>query len=110
MDLRADDRTAAGVAGIAGGGRQFADLPGDDQLARRPGASGITLQNLGEAAVYGQVRVYLWEQKDGDDVLTPTQDVVASPPIIQINPKASQTIRLVRRSEQLPSASCATAS
>jgi fimbrial chaperone protein len=66
------------------------------------GASGITMQNLGERAVYGQVRVYLWEQKDGDDVLTPTQDVVASPPIIQIGPKSSQMIRLVRRSEQLP--------
>lgn len=66
------------------------------------GATGITLQNLGEQAVYGQVRVYLWEQKDGDDVLTATQDVVASPPIIQINPKSSQMIRLVRRNEQLP--------
>ena len=66
------------------------------------GATGINMQNLGEAPVYGQVRVYQWDQKDGDDVLTPTQDVVASPPIIQIGPKSSQIIRLVRRSEQLP--------
>lgn len=66
------------------------------------GAAGITLQNLGEAAVYGQVRVYLWEQRDGDDVLTPTQEVVASPPLVQIAPKSSQTIRLVRR--QAPAA------
>lgn len=66
------------------------------------GATGITLQNMGDATVYGQVRVYLWEQKDGDDVLSATQDVVASPPIIQIGPKSSQMIRLVRRSEQLP--------
>lgn len=68
------------------------------------GATGINLQNLGEVPVYGQVRVYQWEQKDGDDVLTPTQDVVASPPIIQIAAKSSQVIRLVRRSEQLPGA------
>ncbi|MFS2005192.1 molecular chaperone [Duganella sp. CT11-25] len=67
------------------------------------GATGINMQNLGEAPVYGQVRVYQWEQAGGDDVLTPTQDVVASPPIIQIGPKSSQVIRLVRRSEQLPS-------
>lgn len=66
------------------------------------GAAGVSLQNLGEAPVYGQVRVYLWEQKDGDDVLTPTQEVVASPPIIQIGPKSSQIIRLVRRAEQAP--------
>jgi len=65
-------------------------------------AAGINLNNLADAVVYGQVRVFLWEQKDGDDVLTPTQDVVASPPIIQIGPKSSQIIRLVRRSEQLP--------
>ncbi len=64
------------------------------------GATGITMQNMGEAPVYGQVRVYLWEQKNGDDVLTPTQDIVASPPIIQIAPKTSQVIRLVRRSQQ----------
>lgn len=68
------------------------------------GATGITMQNLGEAPVYGQVRVFQWDQKDGDDVLTPTQDVVASPPIIQIGAKSSQIIRLVRRSEQLPAA------
>jgi len=61
------------------------------------GAAGITLQNLGDAPVYGQVRVYLWDQQQGDDVLLATQDVVASPPIIQIGPKSSQTIRLVRR-------------
>jgi fimbrial chaperone protein len=72
------------------------------QLRAGQGATGINMQNLGEAAVYGQVRVYQWDQKDGDDVLTPTQDVVASPPIIQIGAKSSQIIRLVRRSEQLP--------
>lgn len=66
------------------------------------GATGITMQNLSEAPVYGQVRVYLWEQKDGADVLSPTQDIVPSPPIIQIGAKSSQVIRLVRRLEQAP--------
>jgi len=65
-------------------------------------AAGVALQNLGEAAVYGQVRVFQWEQKDGDDVLTPTQELVASPPLIQIAPKSSQIIRLVRRVEAPP--------
>src|SRR5471032_2516315 len=36
------------------------------------GATGITMQNMGEAPVYWQVSVSLWEQKNGDDVLTPT--------------------------------------
>jgi len=59
-------------------------------------AAGINLQNLGDTPAYGQVRVYVWDQKGGDDNLTPTQEVVASPPIVQIGPKGSQTIRLVR--------------
>lgn len=66
------------------------------------GAHGITLQNMGDKAVYGQVRIFLWDQNNNDDVLTATQEVVASPPILQIGAKSSQIIRLVRRSEQLP--------
>lgn len=61
------------------------------------GASGITLQNYGDAPLYGQVRVYTWDQKDGQDVLTPATDVVASPPVMEVGARSSQTIRLVRR-------------
>jgi fimbrial chaperone protein len=61
------------------------------------GAAGINLQNYGETPLYGQVRVYAWDQRNGEDVLTPATEVVASPPIMEIGPKSSQTIRLVRR-------------
>jgi len=60
-------------------------------------ASGINLQNFGDTSLYGQVRVYAWDQKDGVDVLTPTTDVIASPPVIEVAPNSTQTIRLVRR-------------
>jgi fimbrial chaperone protein len=97
---------AVSILVVLGGVADSANLqisPVMISLRAGQGASGITMQNLADTPVYGQVRVYLWEQKDGDDVLTPTQDVVASPPIIEIGPKSSQIIRLVRRSEQLPS-------
>jgi fimbrial chaperone protein len=58
-------------------------------------ASSIALQNMGDAPIYGQVRVYRWEQKDGEDVLTATRDVIVSPPIVQITAGATQAIRLV---------------
>jgi len=61
------------------------------------GAAGITLQNYGDAPLYGQVRVYTWDQKDGQDVLAPATDVVASPPVMEVGARSSQTIRLVRR-------------
>lgn len=69
-------------------------------IAFKPGqaAAGITLQNQGDAPVYGQVRAFQWRQRDGEDVLTETTDVIVSPPLIEIAPRATQTIRLVRRS------------
>jgi fimbrial chaperone protein len=95
----------AGMLALPWSGAGAASLqisPVSINLRAGQGASGISLQNQGEAPVYGQVRVYLWQQQGGDDVLTPTQEVVASPPIIQIGPKASQIIRLVRRAEAAP--------
>ncbi|MES2739424.1 MAG: fimbria/pilus periplasmic chaperone [Pseudomonadota bacterium] len=59
-------------------------------------AAGINLQNQADNPVYGQVRVFLWEQQNGEDVLTPTRELLASPPIVQIAARSSQTIRLVR--------------
>lgn len=59
------------------------------------GAAGISLQNQGDTPIYGQVRAYAWAQRDGEDALTETAELVASPPIIEIAPGATQTIRLI---------------
>jgi len=67
------------------------------QFRAGQGAAGINLQNYGDTPLYGQVRVYAWDQKDGQDVLTPATDVVASPPVMEIAARSTQTIRLVRR-------------
>ncbi|MFG0233579.1 fimbria/pilus periplasmic chaperone, partial [Achromobacter sp. 413638] len=57
-------------------------------MAPQQGASGITLRNPDAMPVYGQVRVYAWEQRDGDDVLLPTDEIQVSPPIIQVPPRS----------------------
>ncbi|MDQ4627477.1 fimbrial biogenesis chaperone [Janthinobacterium lividum] len=59
-------------------------------------AAGISLQNLGDQPIYGQVRVFVWDQRDGEETLAPTQELVASPPIVEIAANSRQTIRLVR--------------
>ncbi|MEW6344373.1 MAG: molecular chaperone [Pseudomonadota bacterium] len=59
-------------------------------------ASGITLRNPGDSPLYGQVRVFRWDQSNGEDALTPTSELVASPPLIQIPARTDQLIRLVR--------------
>ncbi len=66
-------------------------------------ASGITLRNPGDTPLYGQVRVFRWDQANGDDVLTPTTDLAASPPLIQIPAHSDQLIRLVRAIPAPPS-------
>ncbi|QGZ66783.1 fimbrial biogenesis chaperone [Paraburkholderia acidisoli] len=65
-------------------------------------ATGLTLRNPGETPVYGQVRVFRWSQANGDDVLTPATDVIASPPLIEIAPHADQLVRLVRTASAPP--------
>ncbi|MEN4922358.1 fimbria/pilus periplasmic chaperone [Achromobacter spanius] len=72
------------------------------ELAPAQGASGIMLRNPGATPIYGQVRIYGWEQADGDDVLSPTDDIQASPPIIQVPPGGEQLVRLVRASKETP--------
>lgn len=68
-------------------------------ISFQPGqnAAGIQLQNNGDTPLYGQVRVYAWDQRDGNDALSPTTQLVASPPVIEVAPNSTQTIRLVRR-------------
>jgi len=72
------------------------------QFRAGQGAAGISLQNYGDTPLYGQVRVYTWDQQNGQDVLTPAADVVASPPVMEVAARSTQTIRLVRRSGAQP--------
>jgi len=44
-----------------------------------------------------QIRAYDWEQKDSQDVLTPTQSLIISPPVFTVAPGASQTIRIISK-------------
>ena len=90
-------------AALAGGTAAAANLqisPVLINFAAPQGTAGVSLLNLGETPLFGQVRVYVWDQQNGEDVLTPTQEVVASPPLVQIAPRGSQTVRLVRTGER----------
>jgi fimbrial chaperone protein len=59
-------------------------------------ASSITLQNNGNETISVQLRVFEWTQADGQDRLTPTNDVVASPPVARIAPGSNYTVRIAR--------------
>ncbi|UVA81028.1 fimbrial biogenesis chaperone [Pandoraea commovens] len=76
--------------------------PVNAEFAAKQNAIGMTLSNPGDTTVYGQVRIYTWTQADGEDKLTPTDAIAASPPILRIEPGSSQIIRLVRMANTPP--------
>lgn len=65
-----------------------------------PGATTtVTLGNVGEGVINAQVRVFKWTQENGQEKLTPTTDVVASPPALHIKQGENGTVRIVRLSK-----------
>jgi fimbrial chaperone protein len=59
-------------------------------------AASLTLRDLGDLPINAQIRVYRWSQKDGEELLTPTTDLVASPPAAQLKAGQDQVVRVVR--------------
>jgi len=59
-------------------------------------STSITLQNNGSEVLSLQLRVFEWSQADGEDRLTPTTEVVASPPVARIAPGSAYTVRIAR--------------
>lgn len=65
-------------------------------------ATALTVKSGGPGRIQGQVRVMRWTRSGGKDVLTPTRDVVASPPVLQLERNKETTIRLVRVKKSPP--------
>lgn len=65
-------------------------------LQARENASGLTLSNSGNDKVQAQVRVYQWSQNSEGEQLTPSRGLLASPPMIEIDPEERQLIRIIR--------------
>ncbi|QAU25327.1 molecular chaperone [Dyella sp. M7H15-1] len=65
------------------------------ELRHGEGAATLTLRNPGDQPLYGQVRVFRWDQSNGQDNMQATQDLVASPPLIEIPAHGEQYVRLV---------------
>lgn len=58
-------------------------------------AVAVTIVNEGDAPVVLQADINVWSQKpDGTDELVLTEDMILSPPIIKLAPRATQVVRL----------------
>jgi fimbrial chaperone protein len=60
-------------------------------------AASLSLTNSGAKPTSIQVRAYDWSQKNDEDQLTPSQVVIASPPLVTIAPESTQVVRLILR-------------
>jgi fimbrial chaperone protein len=62
-----------------------------------PGATiTVTLRNNGMKPIATQVRVFRWIQEAGRERLEPSDDVVASPPAVDLRPAQDYVVRAVR--------------
>ena len=85
---------AAAESAVAG---VFSVTPVRIYMTPRDRAVAMTITNEGETPVVLQADLNQWAQKaDGSDELTPTEDLILSPPIIRLGPKARQVVRLAR--------------
>ncbi len=66
------------------------------ELQAPASAATLTLNNRGKGLVTAQVRVFRWTQVNGKDRLTPTRDVVASPPLLRMPANRDNVVRIVR--------------
>jgi fimbrial chaperone protein len=67
------------------------------EFASEQRAVAVTLANGGETPVVIEAHAFVWTQVDGKDVLTPTNDLVISPPLVEIGPAGTQVVRVGRR-------------
>jgi fimbrial chaperone protein len=76
---------------------QFSVSPVRIQMTARDRATAITLTNEGDTELVMQADIYLWKQKpDGQDDLQLSEDMILSPPILKLAPRARQVVRLAR--------------
>ncbi|MDM0033209.1 molecular chaperone [Variovorax sp. J22P271] len=59
-------------------------------------ADGLWLSNTGDNVVHAQVRVYRWTQENGEEKLTPSRNILASPPMLELAEADRQLIRVIR--------------
>jgi fimbrial chaperone protein len=72
----------------------FAVNPVRVTLSATQSVAAVTVQNVGTEPTVVQLETSSWNQHDGVDVLAPTTEVLATPPILTIQPGASRVIRV----------------
>ncbi|WP_045758218.1 fimbrial biogenesis chaperone [Xanthomonas albilineans] len=65
-------------------------------LAATDSAQGIWLSNSGDTPLHAQVRAFRWHQRNGEDLLDPSDKIAISPPMLELAPHSQQLVRIIR--------------
>jgi len=91
-------RNAAGLLALlavfAAHAGSFTATPVKLTLPAGATSTSLSLQNAGDQPVLVQAELMAWSQQGGKDLLTPSQDLVVSPPIFTVAPGAAQIVRI----------------
>lgn len=71
--------------------------PIDPKIASGERATALWLENSGAEPITLQVRSFVWSQDESGDRLTDQDEIIASPPMVEIAPGARQLVRVIRR-------------
>jgi len=71
--------------------------PIDPAINPEEKASELWLENRGSATTMMQVRIFNWQQVNGQEQYQTQQQVVASPPMVRLEPGQRQLVRLIKQ-------------
>ena len=90
---------AAAACTLPAGAAQFTITPVRIFMTPRDRAVAVTVTNDSDEEVVMQADLYTWKQRpDGSDDLQLTEDLILTPPILKLAPRARQVVRLARLS------------
>lgn len=72
------------------------------EFSAKETAQGLWLSNSGNQPMRAQLRAYAWSQADGTDALQPTQDLLLSPPMLELGAGQQQLVRVIRTGANTP--------
>lgn len=72
----------------------FAVSPVRVNLSAQSPAAALTLSNAADAPLTVQATAVAWQQEDGQDTYVDTADLIISPPLFEVPPRASQIVRI----------------
>ncbi len=84
---------AIAVSGPAGAG-SLAVSPLKLTFVNASGITSLTVENNGREEALVQTETFAWHQSGGEHQLSPTDDVVAVPPVFRLAPGAQQRVRV----------------